>query len=75
MYKNSFIRFLIVCFSFSIFSCSTTVIDKVIPPLEAINYQTNIKPIVDANYCFDYYEEGLEYCGLDDEDRYDDYDY
>ena len=49
MCQNRFKKLLVICLFFSIVSCSTTVIDKVIPPPETINYETNIKSIVDEN--------------------------
>ena len=49
MCQNSLKKLLVICLFFSIISCSTTVIDKVIPPPETINYETNIKTIVDIN--------------------------
>ena len=41
--KLNIILFLIIT------SCSTTVIDKIVPPVENITFTTNIKPIVTAN--------------------------
>ncbi|MGB0879846.1 MAG: hypothetical protein ACPGTO_04715 [Polaribacter sp.] len=49
MCQNNVKRLVLICLFLSITSCSTTVIEKVIPPPEAINYQTDIQPIVDAN--------------------------
>lgn len=48
--KNLKINFtLLFCLSILVSSCSTTVIDKVVPPPEKITFSVNIQPIVAAN--------------------------
>jgi len=39
----------LILVAFAIFSCSTSVIEKVEPPQEEVTYVANIKTIIDAN--------------------------